>query len=1500
MQCQCGYTAQYIIGRDGKPSHICARNRCKFWAIGPTSCEGYPRVVLGCSHPPPGTVIVRFEALLHPEFKNTSQPLPAVMAMCEGYLHLNHPVRQILEDPAYEGKWFPGKKAYLYTLNYYAPLLTSLQQLAKSANSSTMNCSRRPHDSISSSTLFLSLLLEPIPNFFFKCLDEGNQNARQFASVHPDLEDIVYQKLQPFQKKGVEFLLQHGGRGMIADEMGLGKTIQAIAVAHFYRDEWPLLVVCPMSLMENWAKEICRFCSIPFSRIGFIQGKKILAYTGEEGQHGIQDIIIASYHALKELKMAVFQIIIFDESHYIKTPDSKRTVAALELSKKAKRVVLLTGTPTLSRPMELYTQLRAIASLRHGLLPTNNQFAARYCNAHIQSRGGMYTVNSDGHSHTDELHLLLQHFLIRREKKELQHALPSKSRQILYVTVPEKGRASIAKLVSGLKKNVASQIETSGSGNPLLTSNAKDADEEWVSHRSFPNAFELKIATAQVKIPAVIDYVASMVEKHRLSKQKMIVFGHHQCMMDALKEAVEKAGKSYPVDYILISGETPAGQREELAEHFRSDPHCIAALLTMQSSGVGHNFTCASTVIFSELDWNPSTHLQCEDRVHRIGQSKPCVIQYLLAEGTSDSIIWPLLNTKLSVTTAVLSGSGGGNRETESKGNCESSPRCSSQGVKANGEKKLAVGCSNVSLLEAEVSERKHLGIGNGASESAFGSQISNGGGGTQKKLDEFFSGSSSQSSCTAVPHSIEGSTKAVLLSTHSGEYGSKNGISSPPSAPLSSSSLVSLPLLVSFAEMSAIDSKWKDTAHALPIPGCYQNTELPSSVSPASRRLSQPLSDLSRSSVPSESACSSSGRAPTSSSTLSSFLVPQGVGPGGRSVSDAADLHESQILQAHATCTAPGNTSSCASAPPRRTTFTLQRQAPLTSSSSIVASPSMITSHSNPLEPTREEETTNQEGVVTTFPGESLTGHASSLWVQKDPSTVITCHNSSSTLSSIAPISQSLSLPFVRESFITDTADFSRLKRRRVGEGAMDSQEDPIEDPRKKKQAHWGKERSEEHSLIFHSSSEERHFSSGSPSAYLGTIPSPLSPPRRRGGTLLSTDDPHPVFNFLDEKRSSLLADHRDGAEVKVQKDWNDGRRMNSSRNAAASAGECKASAVAPSRFPLSSTELQGIEVVVTPSTTLHSMGSTSGPPVVRRTIISLKGGTPLQGRERSRSSTEPSGGYQQKSLENLRSCDPSVSSPPLSLEASPTTNGTATTSRIVSSSEVSCEQNSTLVPPFRTPTTANISLAPSVHYERSHGFAHPQANELTFLSLSPSTSVSAEESPIPSSTGRTPCSAPFPDSMQPWKPSMTPSSVRSSSSTAHRIGKRTTILLKANSVSPPTSVGCEGKESESSESVRRTMISLSPSISSFPTFSAVTSPPVLPNANEATTSFSAPFPVAPVSSTTDTFLANSPSSPPPPLGCDALLQAVSRMPGGSTRGFTSKRTFLIRKPSS
>jgi|JI6StandDraft_1071083.scaffolds.fasta_scaffold01293_7 SWI/SNF-related matrix-associated actin-dependent regulator 1 of chromatin subfamily A len=68
-----------------------------------------------------------------------------------------------------------------------------------------------------------------------------------------------YDLLYSFQREAVVFGVKHFGRVLIADEMGIGKTVESLAVAHMYREEWPLLIICPSSLKYTWREQVLRW-----------------------------------------------------------------------------------------------------------------------------------------------------------------------------------------------------------------------------------------------------------------------------------------------------------------------------------------------------------------------------------------------------------------------------------------------------------------------------------------------------------------------------------------------------------------------------------------------------------------------------------------------------------------------------------------------------------------------------------------------------------------------------------------------------------------------------------------------------------------------------------------------------------------------------------------------------------------------------------------------------------------------------------------------------------------------------------------------------------------------------------------------------------------------------------------------------------------------------------------------------------------------------------------
>lgn len=184
-------------------------------------------------------------------------------------------------------------------------------------------------------------------------------------------------------------------------------------------------MVVPASVRLCWVDEIekwlCQTIAGPMD-VGLIRSgtdiaelsKPVTVVTyGLAAQPGLQ----------QRLQTQGFKCVIVDESHYLKNPKSKRTQGLMPILHAARRVLLLSGTPALARPEELYPQIDAV---RPGEFGSFSAFAQRYCNAH-RTRFGWDTR---GASNLPELHDRLSGggVLIRRLKRDVLDQLPPKRR----------------------------------------------------------------------------------------------------------------------------------------------------------------------------------------------------------------------------------------------------------------------------------------------------------------------------------------------------------------------------------------------------------------------------------------------------------------------------------------------------------------------------------------------------------------------------------------------------------------------------------------------------------------------------------------------------------------------------------------------------------------------------------------------------------------------------------------------------------------------------------------------------------------------------------------------------------------------------------------------------------------------------------------------------------------------------------------------------------------
>jgi SWI/SNF-related matrix-associated actin-dependent regulator 1 of chromatin subfamily A len=227
----------------------------------------------------------------------------------------------------------------------------------------------------------------------------------------------LWDHLFPFQKEGVEFAVKHNGRCLIGDEMGLGKTVQAIAIARYYKDNWPVLIVCPSSLRSAWEQQVGKWLPNESAGVNLVMTSK------GSLDYPINIVSVSLIEKMTEaLKKKAFQVIIVDECHGLKNPTAKRTKALCPLLQKARRCILLSGTPAVSRPYELFPILN---SLRPALFSNMINFGRRYCDPKSLPWGVTYL----GATNTRELNALLSLVMIRRKKDEVLTQLPAKIRQ---------------------------------------------------------------------------------------------------------------------------------------------------------------------------------------------------------------------------------------------------------------------------------------------------------------------------------------------------------------------------------------------------------------------------------------------------------------------------------------------------------------------------------------------------------------------------------------------------------------------------------------------------------------------------------------------------------------------------------------------------------------------------------------------------------------------------------------------------------------------------------------------------------------------------------------------------------------------------------------------------------------------------------------------------------------------------------------------------------------
>jgi len=208
-----------------------------------------------------------------------------------------------------------------------------------------------------------------------------------------------------------------------------------------------------------------------------------------------------------------------------------------------------------------------------------------------------------------------------------------------------------------MKKKMAKDIELKDEMDNINdgmyddSMDAVELDEEKtnVFDKKNKNMLELYALTGKSKIKGIKEYIFDLFE----SGQKFLVFAHHQDVMNEIETHVQNKCKT---KYIRIDGNTSTDKRQLLVDKFQNEEGIRIAILSITAAGTGLTLTAATSVVFAELYWSPSSLLQCEDRAHRISQKSVVTVIYLLGKNSLDDRMWPMLKKKMKVISKTLSG----------------------------------------------------------------------------------------------------------------------------------------------------------------------------------------------------------------------------------------------------------------------------------------------------------------------------------------------------------------------------------------------------------------------------------------------------------------------------------------------------------------------------------------------------------------------------------------------------------------------------------------------------------------------------------------------------------------------------------------------------------------------------------------------------------------------------------------------------------------------------
>jgi Holliday junction resolvase len=507
---------------------------------------------------------------------------------------------------------------------------------------------------------------------------DPNTQPQLPSSLRPEVA------LKDHQRTGVawmQHLLTKSPRycrgAVLADDMGLGKTVQLLTViARAIEDNpniEPVLVVAPVSLLENWREEAEKFFQSGALRLLTLYGDALgamRARTSEieddlirqgftkflrDGWLGDAKVVLTTYETLRDLEFSLasvrWSLMICDEAQKIKNPAAMVTRAAKKQNVAFK--IACTGTPVENSLADLWCLFDYV---QPGLLGALNEFGSKY-------RRPIECETDEQKERIEELRGIIDPQVLRRLKADVAKDLPSK------VIVESARSLPMSKYQRELYSRAIEQYrlrKTPGTESPfanqlgLLHFLRKVCTDPREHGRNFS---EEPLSGARERSPK-LDWLLTTLADVKRRNQKAIVFCEFRDMQLMLAHYIEEV---FSVRPDIINGDTSASassadSRQKRLKEFQKHAGFGVIVLSPIAVGFGVNIQEANHVIHFTRTWNPAKEDQATDRAYRIGQTRDVFVYYPVVTAdeftTFDVKLNELLEYKRTLSGDMLNGTG--------------------------------------------------------------------------------------------------------------------------------------------------------------------------------------------------------------------------------------------------------------------------------------------------------------------------------------------------------------------------------------------------------------------------------------------------------------------------------------------------------------------------------------------------------------------------------------------------------------------------------------------------------------------------------------------------------------------------------------------------------------------------------------------------------------------------------------------------------------------------